>query len=184
VRRIAVIGCGGAGKTVLARKLGHALGLPVIHADFDRSGWEEAHAELIARDEWVIDAMRLGTLDERLARADTVVFLDRGAAACLGGILRRRLRYRGGLHADGVADVVNVEFLRWVVSFRRRMRPRIDVLLTRHESTTSVVVLRSIAEANAFAAAVAANCVSGSAARPSSPRACARRSTRAVTGLR
>jgi adenylate kinase family enzyme len=113
MHRVAVIGCGGAGKTVLARRLGETLGLPVIHADFDRPGWGDAHAELIARDEWVIDAMRLGTLDERLARADTVVFVDRGTVACLWGILKRRLRYRGGVHTDGVADFVSWEFVRW-----------------------------------------------------------------------
>lgn len=33
VRRIAVIGCGGAGKTTLARGLGTLLGLAVVHID-------------------------------------------------------------------------------------------------------------------------------------------------------
>jgi hypothetical protein len=99
----------------------------------------------------VIDAMRLGTLDERLARADTAIFLDRDSPSCLLGILRRRLRYRGGVHAaDGVADFVNREFVRWVVEFRRRHRPRILELLAKHEPSTRVVVLRSHAETRAF----------------------------------
>jgi adenylate kinase family enzyme len=152
VRRVAVIGCGGAGKTTLARALGARLGLPVVHSDFHRPGWEELHEELIAGDEWVIDAMRLNTLDERVARADTVVFLDRSTVACLLGILRRRMRYRGGLHVDGVADFVNVEFLRWVIGFRRRVRPRIVELLERHAATTQIVELRSIAETSSFLA--------------------------------
>lgn len=137
---------------MLARELGEALRLPVIHSDFYRPGWEEAHPALIAADEWVIDAMRFGTLDDRISRADTVVFVDRSTAGCLWGILRRRLRYRGGLHADGVADFVNLEFLRWVVSFRRGVRPRIFELLQRHGTTTEVVVVKSIAEAKAFVA--------------------------------
>ena len=154
MRRVAVIGCGGAGRTTLARRIGAALEVPVVHSDFYRPGWEEAHAELIARDEWLIDAMRLSTLAARLARADTVVFLDRGAAGCLWGIVRRRRRYRGGLHDDGVADVVSWQFVRWVLGFRRRHRPRIVGLLAEHASTTDVVVLRSLREADAFAASL------------------------------
>ncbi|MDX6437427.1 MAG: hypothetical protein QOF45_10 [Gaiellaceae bacterium] len=155
MRRVAVIGCGGAGKTTLARKIGAALDLTVIHSDFYRPGWEEAHPLLIDGDAWVIDAMRLGTLEERLARADTVVFVDRSALACVWGIFRRRLRYRGGVHEDGVADFVNIDFLRWVVSFRRRVRPRIEELLSQHRATTRVVVLRSARQANAFVDSVA-----------------------------
>jgi adenylate kinase family enzyme len=156
VRRVAVIGCGGAGKTVLARRLGEVLALPVVHSDLHRPLWDE-HGDQIAGDEWVIDGMRLGMLDERLARADTVVFLDRGPLACYWGILRRRLRYRGGLHADdGVADFVNWEFIRWVWTFRRKHRPRVLELLERHATSTAVVVLRSYAESDAFVERVAA----------------------------
>jgi hypothetical protein len=104
----------------------------------------------------VIDAMRLGTLEDRLARADTIVFIDRNAIACLWGIFRRRLRYRGGVHEDGVADFVNVEFLWWVVSFRRRVRPLIQALLKRQARTTRVVILRSAREANIFIQALTA----------------------------
>jgi adenylate kinase family enzyme len=57
--------------------------------------WRQRHRELIAGESWVIDGMKFGVLDERLARADTVVFLDLSTWACLAGIARRRIRYRG-----------------------------------------------------------------------------------------
>ena len=69
MRRVAVLGCSGSGKTTLLRRLAAALGLPVAYCDLFRSGWEEAHPALVAGERWVIDAMRLRTLDERLERA-------------------------------------------------------------------------------------------------------------------
>ena len=47
MKRIAIIGCGGSGKTTLATQLGAALGLPVHHLDrlFWRAGWQETPKE-------------------------------------------------------------------------------------------------------------------------------------------
>lgn len=154
MRRVAVLGCSGSGKTVLANRLGEALGLPIVHGDFHRKDWEEIQPAVIALEEWVIDAMRLDSLDERLARADTAVFLDLSSWECFLGVLRR---YRGGLHADGVADFVNLELLFWLLRFRRRHRPRILKLLKHHAATTEVVFLRSRAEATAFATSCSFN---------------------------
>ncbi|MBA3244640.1 MAG: topology modulation protein [Actinobacteria bacterium] len=157
MRRVAVLGCSGSGKTVLANRLGETLGLPIVHGDFHRKDWEEIQPAVIALEEWVIDAMRLDSLDERLARADTAVFLDLSSWECFLGVLRRRRRYRGRLHADGVADFVNLELLFWLLRFRRRHRPRVLELLERHAGSTEIVVLRSRAEATAFATSCSFN---------------------------
>ncbi len=183
LRRVAVIGCGGAGKTVLARRLGEALDLPVIHADLHRDEWESVHGALVARDEWVIDAMRLGTLDERLARADAVVFVDRRAPACFAGLLRRRLRYRGGLHPEsGVADFLNWEFARWILTFRRRSRPEILALLDRHAATTEVFVVRSYSESDALVSSCFARRLGAYMSQDSSTRS--RSSSSSIASIR
>lgn len=136
MQRVAVIGCGGSGKTTLANALAARLGSPVIHIDShywrDWDGrrvestpeqWAARHRELIAQPRWVMDGMKLGVLPERLARADTVIYLDLPTRSCLSGILRRRIRYRGRLRPDlGVYDRISWEFLRWVWAFRRRHR--------------------------------------------------------------
>jgi adenylate kinase family enzyme len=166
VRRVAVIGCGGAGKTTLARALGAALGVEVVHGDFlGRRGderaqgeeWARLEAEVLAREAWVLDAMRLSTLDRRLVAADTAVFLDLPRRTCLLGVLRRRLRHRGAVDAaTGVADRVNVEFLRWIWHFPHDDRPRLLAALDRAAATTDVVTLRSWREADRFVESVSA----------------------------
>ena len=59
--------------------------------------WAQRHRELVAADRWVMDGMKLGVLPDRLAYADTVIYLDVSTWACLSGIVRRRLRFRGWL---------------------------------------------------------------------------------------
>jgi len=45
MERVMIIGCAGAGKSTLARKLGAITGLPVIHLDREhwRPGWVEPY---------------------------------------------------------------------------------------------------------------------------------------------
>lgn len=107
------------------------------------SQWAHHHRQLIAAARWIIDGMKLGVLAERLAAADTVIYLEVSTRACLTGILRRRIRFRGQLRPElAVYDRINWEFVRWIVSFRRRQRPRNLELLTGYDSDLGVVTHR------------------------------------------
>jgi adenylate kinase family enzyme len=97
VDRIAVIGCGGSGKSRLARELGGLLGIAPVHLDrlyYDRA-WKPLDKEqftalqrnLAAGPRWIIDGNYASSLPIRLRAADTVVFLDFPAWACLWGII-------------------------------------------------------------------------------------------------
>ncbi|MFN0155395.1 MAG: hypothetical protein ACKVUT_13555 [Gaiella sp.] len=167
MRRIAVIGCTGSGKTTLARILGVRLGIDVVHGDFlGRTGgtraqgeeWARLHAELIGRPVWILDAMRISTLERRLEVADTVVFLDLPRRACLAGLLRRRLRHRRTINGvTGVAAMLTWDIVSYVWRFGVTERPRITELLARSRPGLQIVVLRSRREVRHFAATVSRN---------------------------
>ena len=162
MRRVAVIGCGGAGKTTLANELARRLALPVVHIDShywtlideervesSPDQWVACHRDLIAEDSWVMDGMKFGVLDERLTRADAVIYLDLSTFACLIGVVRRRIRYRGrGRPEIGVYDRITWEFVRWVCSFRRRQRPELLARLAAFDGQT--FVLRSRRDTQRF----------------------------------
>ena len=85
-RRVVVTGIAGAGKSTFSRALSDKTGLPVIHLDihFWKPGWvepsevewSEKQRDLIISDEWILDGNYHATLELRLERADTAVFLD------------------------------------------------------------------------------------------------------------
>lgn len=152
--RIAVIGCGGSGKTRLARQLAAVLDLPLTHLDgiYYDADWHELpqeefadrQRELVDRPRWLIEGNYASTLPIRLAAADTVIFLDLPAVTCLLGVLQRRWRYRGGQHAnDGVFDRITISFVRYIWGYRRTMRPRVQRLFAEHGGHARLVILSS-----------------------------------------
>jgi adenylate kinase family enzyme len=101
-RRIVVTGMAGSGKSTLSRALAAKSGLPLIHLDlqFWKAGWTEpSEAEwrekqrrLLAGDAWIADGNYPQTLDLRLERADTVVFLATPWWRCAGRAFLRGFR--------------------------------------------------------------------------------------------
>jgi adenylate kinase family enzyme len=156
VKRIAVIGAGGAGKTRLARTLGHRLDLPVIHLDAHYYGpawqpslpadWTARQRQLAAGERWVLDGNYASTLALRLQRADTIVFLDLPPLLCAWQVLRRwalgRRRPAPDLPA-GLHPKLDRQFLAYVLGFRRRRRPALLAELAHWSHGRTVVVLRS-----------------------------------------
>ncbi|MFG1995291.1 topology modulation protein [Actinoplanes sp. NPDC048988] len=153
MERVAVLGASGAGKTVLARTLGALLDLPVTHLDQLRydADWNvvpepefvAAQRQLVAGSHWIADGNSLASLPIRAAAADTIIVLDPHPLVCLAGIAVRRLRYRGGQHADGVYDRITIDVLRYVATYRVRHLPRVHDCLREHAPGATVVHLRS-----------------------------------------
>ena len=163
MKRVLVIGSGGAGKSTFAQRLGERLGLPVIHLDrlYWRAGWVETPKdewklmveELCTGEQWVMDGNYSGTLDERLAVCDTAIFLDLPRLLCLWRVLKRSLMYwhrsRPDM-AEGCREQLSGEFMLWIWNYPKRSRPKVQRRLAEHSDGKQIHVLRSSAEVERF----------------------------------
>ena len=137
--RVLVIGPCGAGKSTLAVELGQRLSLPVHHLDqlHWQPGWVEGSREdlaekldvILAGERWLIDGNYGGTLARRLARADTVVYLDYPILLCLRRLIGRVWRFRGQTRPDmteGCPERFDPGFFFYVLMWNRGPRLRTD----------------------------------------------------------
>ncbi len=154
VERVVVLGSGGAGKSVLARRLGAAWDLPVVHLDAVYWGpgwrptppevWRGVVAGLAAGDRWVIEGGYPEVLDLLLERAELAILLDLPRRATLPRLLLRPLRRRDRDRGDlprGLRHTVDRDNLSWAWHWPDRARPQALEALAR--SGAAPVVLGS-----------------------------------------
>jgi adenylate kinase family enzyme len=159
-KRIVVTGLAGAGKSTFSRALSAKTGLPVIHLDlhFWKPGWTEPSEDewrgtqraLLASDEWIADGNYHATLDLRLERADTVIFLDTPWWLCASRAFVRGIRRPAGTQMpDGCEDsswrrLRDEWWLVWQIwRVRRSDNERELEIVKRHAGRVALHVLRS-----------------------------------------
>ncbi|MFF1676134.1 topology modulation protein [Streptomyces sp. NPDC058256] len=151
MKKVAIVGCGGSGKSYLARELGKVLDAPVTHLDaaYYDDEWNELPKErfatlqrdLVAQPTWVIDGNYNATLQIRLEACDTVVLMDMSTPAALWGILSRQIRHGAGHKGNGVHNRIHWGVVKYVATYRRKMRPRVMAKIERFASGRADVVL-------------------------------------------
>ena len=163
MKRIAIIGPGGAGKSTLARQMGAKTGLPVVHLDavYWREGWtetpkdvwEQTVRELTRQSEWITDGNYGGTMELRLAAADTIIFLDLPPLLCVRRVVRRWRQFRHQSRPDmapGCPEKLDLVFLRWVWNYRRDRRPDILARMNKYAEGRRLVHLQSSMQVRRF----------------------------------
>ena len=144
MERVMIIGCGGSGKSTLARELGEKTGLPVVHLDqiwwapgnWQHRGREEFDEILkteIAKPRWIMDGNFDRTLELRLERCDTVVYLDYSRWVCLFSWLKRVIANWGKSRPDmapGCVEWFDPEMALWIWNFNKKNRKRYHELLS------------------------------------------------------
>ena len=165
-RRILILGPSGAGKSTLARGIGAALAIPVVHLDhlFWQLGWVESDettfrariAEAAAGEAWVMDGNYSRTLDLRLPRAGTVIWLDLPRHVYFPSAVWRSIRNYGRTRSDIGPDCreqFNIAFFRdWVWTYKHRARDRQARFMAELPAGIRGIVLTSRREVNRFVA--------------------------------
>jgi adenylate kinase family enzyme len=167
MRRIAIIGPPGSGKSRLARQLGETVGIRVIHLDrlFWKPNWVEtppAEWEAIQRrelggDSWIVDGPAEETAHLWLDTADTIVFIDASPASCLWRVARRRLSFEDGPEMPAGCEPAPLyqalpKFVSYLWTYSRTTRSEILADLARRDGSQTVVRLRRGSAVRAFLA--------------------------------
>ncbi len=163
MERVIIIGCGGAGKSTLARKLGEKTGLPVVHLDqiwwspgnwqhMDRPEFEALLMAEMEKPQWILDGNFRWTLEMRLEKCDTVIYLDFPRLVCLKNWMGRVIKNWGHARidmAEGCTERFDPEFALWIWNFNKNYRARFYELLN-NLSGKQVIILKSRREVEKF----------------------------------
>jgi adenylate kinase family enzyme len=165
-----IVGQPGAGKSTFARALGAATGLPVVHMDMIhwQPGWVERGREekdrltrlVHARDAWIFEGGHSRTWPERLARADTLIWLDVPLPRRLYRVARRTVTGLGRSRPDlpescpERLDRGFLEFLGYIWRTRRTARTKIGAIFAAPPAHLRLYRLRTPVETRACIAAL------------------------------
>jgi hypothetical protein len=165
MKRIAVFGNAGAGKSRLARELAAITGLRLHVIDMMqfRAGGEEvpqeeflaAHAALLREDEWIVDGFgSVETAWQRFKRADTLIHVDLPLPILAWGVTKRLIAgqfedpagwppgspvWQSSLNSYGV-----------LLPCHREMTPRYRQLIADKAATKRVFALKSRGQIKTF----------------------------------
>ena len=154
MERVIIIGCGGAGKSTLARKLGEKTGLPVVH--LDQIWWEPGNWQHLEREEfdrllkeevekprWILDGNFNRTMETRLEFCDTVIYLDFSRWICLLSWIKRVITNWGTARADmapGCCEWFDPEMAGWIWNFNSTHRENYYRMLNEAEGVETIVL--------------------------------------------
>ena len=169
MKRVAVFGNAGGGKSTIARRLAELTGLPLYVIDmmqFRAGGVKvpqheflRAHADLLRRDEWIIDGFGSTALSwKRFAAADTLIYVDLPLFVHYTWVTKRLIK---GLFADpkGWPEgsplwSSTLSSYRVIPRCQRNLTPKYRLLIAEAATSKRVHHLRSVPQIHSFLEAV------------------------------
>ncbi len=163
MKKVLVIGSGGAGKSTFAHRLHKATGLPLIHLDKihwqpnwtapPKPEWRKTVEKLLAGDEWVMDGNFGSTMDIRFRACDTIFYFDLPPLVCVYQALKRVAKYYKKTRPDmgaGCAEKLDFEFLEWVWNFPKNSKPEIEEKLALYAAGKNIIRFKSRKDVERF----------------------------------
>ena len=160
--KIIIIGSGGSGKSTFAVELGKKLNLPVIHLDreFWKSDWVKPKAKewleklevLLSESRWIAEGNYLNSLEYRIGKADSVIFLDFKRSICIYRVIKRYFIHRGTTRpdmAEGCNEQIDMDFAKWLWEFPKKVRPQMIEILTKYPEK-NIIILKNAKDVNLF----------------------------------
>ena len=160
MNKIIVIGCPGAGKTHFAKKLGERLHIQVHH--LDTYFWKENRTEmneveflkiqneLMEKDQWIIDGNFTKSMEHRMSKADTIIFLDYPKRIVLWRFLKRYFKFFNKVRPEmggNNKEVLQWSFIKFILKYPTG---KVYEKIERHSKGKNVVVLHNPKETAQF----------------------------------
>lgn len=166
MKKVAVFGKPGSGKSTFSQKLADTTNLPLHYLDlieYEENGdkipkelFLEKHEKLIATPTWIIDGLgTMGTFNRRLEEADTLVYIDLPYWTCYWLVTKRLLKGifthpKGWPKGSSIikGSINGYKYLRlspnfWNADFSKKLQ--------NYAGEKQVYVLNSMKEVHAFA---------------------------------
>ena len=163
MEKVLVIGCCGAGKSTLSKKLEKILKLPLIHLDKhyhkpnweepEKDEWEKTLSKLVKQKRWIMDGNYADSFDIRFPLADAIIYLDYPNIKCCLRVIKRNIKDFGKKRsdiADGCKESFNLSFLKFVLTFNHKNRANIYKKLEKYKTTKDVIILKNDKEEDLF----------------------------------
>lgn len=139
------------------------LGIPVHHLDAlywkpgwvktERDVWRALQENMCSGDTWIVDGNYGSTLDIRLQRSDTIIFLNLNRFICLARALWRSIAQYGKRRpdmAEGCEERLDFAFAKWIWEFPVEQTPEILKRLQAMSGEKTIIILSSPREVKQF----------------------------------
>ena len=149
MKKIALIGLPGSGKSTFASKLGKVLKIPVHHLDRhqflpcgkkrNREEFIKTQKSLLREDAWIVEGCSFSTFEMRFSTADTLIYFHFSRALCYWRLIKRLFNHKkeyGGLRS------IPFELLRYIWNFHREKGERIEELQKKYPKLKFIVFKR------------------------------------------